>query len=318
MATPTTKAQEKRPAVVDDDSDVDDLDDVIDDFAKQPPVKSPQPPPSRPPAGAAAPPPSATSPGVSDAAFDTDFAQEFARQMESMLRELATPESASNVASGSGATAAEGDDTERDKAFRAAWEAMLVEGMDGALGGLSEGKDVADTSEDAFQKNVREAMERLHKSDANLQADASAPPADDLAALLSSLGGGPDGVDDDALQGLLEGMMGQLMGKDVLYEPLKELNDKFPSYLESNADKLSASDLERYRAQFASASKIVAAFEDPAFKEDDPQKAAEIVALMSEMQEHGAPPAEIMGPLPPGLELGPDGAPKLPDGCVVA
>jgi hypothetical protein len=32
--------------------------------------------------------------------------------------------------------------------------------------------------------------------------------------------------DDDSIQNFLEGMMGQLMGKDVLYEPLKELNDK--------------------------------------------------------------------------------------------
>jgi peroxin-19 len=40
-----------------------------------------------------------------------------------------------------------------------------------------------------------------------------------LAALLES-------GDDSELQKLLEGMMGQLMSKDVLYEPLKELNDK--------------------------------------------------------------------------------------------
>ena len=37
----------------------------------------------------------------------------------------------------------------------------------------------------------------------------------------------------------------------------------------------------------------------------------------SQMQEHGAPPAEIMGELPPELDLGPDGAPKLPDECVI-
>lgn len=40
-----------------------------------------------------------------------------------------------------------------------------------------------------------------------------------MAALLES-------GDDGELQKLLEGMMGQLMSRDVLYEPLKELNDK--------------------------------------------------------------------------------------------
>lgn len=112
-------------------------------------------------------------------------------------------------------------------------------------------------------------------------------------------------------------MMGQLMGRDVLYEPLKELNDKFPSYLSSNADKLSASDLARYQAQHECASKIITVFEDPEFRDDDPKMTEEIVGLMGKMQEHGAPPAEIMGELPPGLDLGSDGAPKLPDDCVV-
>jgi peroxin-19 len=81
-------------------------------------------------------------------------------------------------------------------------------------------------------------------------------------------------------------------------------------------------------------------FENPEFRDDDPKMTEEIVVLMgevstkftsftrrrvvpvlissrSQMQEHGAPPAEIMGELPPGLDLGPDGAPKLPDECVI-
>jgi peroxin-19 len=35
------------------------------------------------------------------------------------------------------------------------------------------------------------------------------------------------------------------------------------------------------------------------------------------MQEYGTPPPEIMGDLPPGLEVGPDGVPQLPEGCIV-
>jgi hypothetical protein len=45
-----------------------------------------------------------------------------------------------------------------------------------------------------------------------------------LAALL-------DLEDESSLKGLLEGMMGQLMSKEVLYEPLKELNDKVSNSL---------------------------------------------------------------------------------------
>lgn len=36
------------------------------------------------------------------------------------------------------------------------------------------------------------------------------------------------------------------------------------------------------------------------------------------MQSFGSPPTEIMGDLPPGLNIGPDGVPAMPEGCVVS
>jgi peroxin-19 len=54
-------------------------------------------------------------------------------------------------------------------------------------------------------------------------ADAASPES--LEALLKSLGdlGVGEGGDENELAGFLETMMGQLMSKEVLYEPLKEL-----------------------------------------------------------------------------------------------
>lgn len=46
---------------------------------------------------------------------------------------------------------------------------------------------------------------------------------DDLEKLIAQLGSGEA---DEEFSGILEGMMGSLMSKDILYEPLKELNDK--------------------------------------------------------------------------------------------
>lgn len=62
------------------------------------------------------------------------------------------------------------------------------------------------------------------KSDASAAASSSDP----LEALLSQLGTGLEsaGDSDEELQGMLETMMQQLMSKEVLYEPLKELHDK--------------------------------------------------------------------------------------------
>jgi peroxin-19 len=48
-----------------------------------------------------------------------------------------------------------------------------------------------------------------------------------METLLSSLNSiGVDGEDEEGLQGLLETMMSQLMSKEVLYEPLKEMHEK--------------------------------------------------------------------------------------------
>ncbi len=48
-----------------------------------------------------------------------------------------------------------------------------------------------------------------------------------MSAILGSLG---EFGDDESIQNLLEGMVGQLMGKDTLYEPLKELSDKVKTF----------------------------------------------------------------------------------------
>ena len=37
-----------------------------------------------------------------------------------------------------------------------------------------------------------------------------------------------------------------------------------------------------------------------------------------QFQAHGSPPEDIMGPLPPGFSLDPEGLPQIPDGCVVS
>ena len=120
---------------------------------------------------------------------------------------------------------------ERERSLAAAWEAMLIEGMDGSL--PREASDAPTvpkaTEKDDFQSRIRNTMNKLKESESGLKSSDSSnatTSADPLEALLSQLGDLGDGEDEHELQGVLEAMMGQLMGKDVLYEPLKELSDK--------------------------------------------------------------------------------------------
>jgi len=112
---------------------------------------------------------------------------------------------------------------------------------------------------------------------------------------------------------MLELMMSSLMSKEVLYEPLKELGDKFPPYL-STHPTLPEADKARYEAQLARIREIVCVFEEPGYSDQDAEKVGRVVELMGEMQTFGTPPAEIMGDLP----LGADGMPLMPDGCCIS
>jgi len=43
-----------------------------------------------------------------------------------------------------------------------------------------------------------------------------------------------------------------------------------------------------------------------------------IIIIFKQMQSFGTPPTEIMGDLPPGFGVDPDGMPQIPEGCCVS
>ena len=66
------------------------------------------------------------------------------------------------------------------------------------------------------------------RDEAELQTETDAFLAEMLKQLDSA--GGGDGAGGEAgMANLLEGMMEQLMSKDILYEPMKDLQEKVPT-----------------------------------------------------------------------------------------
>ncbi|TFY62030.1 hypothetical protein EVJ58_g4125 [Rhodofomes roseus] len=320
-----------------DDDDLDDLDDVLEQF---------QPKGAAPKQAAAASSSSATpnltasstaantqASSLDSLGMDEDFMRELSQGMESLMREIVS--GADPKADGAGAAGASAesdqdtDEKQRQEALHSAWEKMLAESMNGALNMEGEPEGVAGASEstksggataapqDSFEASIRKAMEKLKESESSLK-DGAGGSVDDLMA---QLGEGLDDMDPgeaDELQKVLENMMTELMSKEILYEPLKELHDKFPDYLKEHDATLSSDDKKRYDVQYSIVSKLITIFDDPTYSDSDPAKATQVVTLMTEMQSHGSPPAEIMAPLPPGLDMGADGMPKMPDGCIIA
>ncbi|GAA6063429.1 hypothetical protein JCM10212_002615 [Sporobolomyces blumeae] len=186
-----------------------------------------------------------------------------------------------------------------------------------------------------FQDAIAASLSKMQSSSSNASAAAAqqSAGAGNLASMLAGLSGMPDlsqlgdAGSEEGLQGMLDEMMKQLMSREMLYEPLKELSEKYPAYLESARPTLPPADLTRYETQQRIVSSIVTLFEEPGAdkpvedmtaqeKDRNDDRTEEVVELVAKMNECGAPPKEIMGEMPPGMELGPDGVPKIPE-CTI-
>lgn len=159
------------------------------------------------------------------------------------------------------------------------------------------------------EANLSATLERLAEQTRHTVESIDAPPmgeniGDDMesfAKQFEALSGSQD------MQGLMDTMMRQLLSKEILYDPMKEIGDRYPEWLESHKSELSSEDMARYTKQYDFIKQLCHAYETTP---DDFQK---VVDLMQNMQECGQPPPDIVRELAPGLELGEDGLPMLPD-----
>ncbi|CCO34151.1 Peroxisome biogenesis protein 19-1 AltName: Full=Peroxin-19-1 [Rhizoctonia solani AG-1 IB] len=315
MTTPssnTGKPPAPEPRKVEEE-DLDELDDLLDQFTPAPAVV---------PQSASKPiPPSAATKETSADGLPEDFEAALMREMEAMMR-------------GESADAASSNPGANDLA--SAWQKMLIGDLEGTSTqedmsdlfknlGINSDPNKKDAEADAnanadteFQRTIRQAMDKLKSSDENARASGSGNE-DDFADFLKQLSDGGDG-NEDGLKGMIENMMGQLMGKEILYEPLVEMNDKFPGYFAEHPN-LPEADLKRHKAQQAIVKQLVEIYQKPNYSDDDKETGKEVLRLMNEMQELGSPPTEVMGEVPPGFDFNsPEGMAKVldSDGCVIS
>ena len=145
--------------------------------------------------------------------------------------------------------------------------ASSTEGPEPKLGSKSP------NNEEPFQESIRKTMERMQAS--NDQAGAAVPadaPDDILAQMLKDMqtGGSSGGNDQEGFDKMLLGMMEQLTNKEILYEPMKELHDKFPPWMLKNAASIKPEDLERYQEQQKLVGEIVQRFERTSYLDSNP------------------------------------------------
>lgn len=141
-------------------------------------------------------------------------------------------------------------------------------------------------SEELFQETIRKTMDRMQTSNTQAEAAAPADTSDDfLAQMLRNMPTNEalGGDDQEGFDKMLLGMMEQLTNKEILYEPMKELHDKFPPWMLKNATSLKAEDASRYHEQQKLVDEIVGRFEQTSYSDSNPGDREFIVDRMQKV-----------------------------------
>ncbi|KAL8654346.1 MAG: hypothetical protein Q9226_003473 [Calogaya cf. arnoldii] len=280
QSTPTTVSVADDVEVPDpDEDDLDDLDDLLDEFSSSniaageqsgPPAHTPQ---------QGIPPDHVSTPAATD-----DFTQQLQAQMAALI-----------------------GDGEETPEMRKEIQAILQE-LSAVVGtdptSILQSSEIgqatpAAAADESFQDAILRTMQRMQDSGNKAQAEAAAgeDSEDILAQMLKEMQNGDSSASagDPEFSKMLMTMMEQLTNKDILYDPMKELNDKFPAWMSNHKASVKADDLLRYEKQQRLITEIVGKFEESKYSDTNANDREYIVERMQEMQAAGSPPADLVG-----------------------
>lgn len=134
-----------------------------------------------------------TAEADNEEALSADFAKELAKGMENLMRDLMASDPLISEANAKGAKdkaatmkndASTESEREAEKLLEAAWQKLLLEGVEGLAaekGGVNGGVSSSTKSDEAqpsttdFQQKIRQAAERLRESESNLKVTRAFP-----------------------------------------------------------------------------------------------------------------------------------------------
>ncbi|KAL2912296.1 hypothetical protein HK105_208211 [Polyrhizophydium stewartii] len=268
--------------------DLDDiLDGALDSFAAPVPPPVGSAPAAKPAAGAA----------TDDAAADLEA--EFLKMLtENMEHLLAQPDAAAAAAGG-------------------AQQAAAVDEA-GAIKTLEELRTAFESLSADFQGQIAQTMSKLRESSekaaAQVAEDAKAAEDPAMASMMRDL---EQLMQSENFDDIFSGFLDQLTKKEFLYDPLKDLADRYPAWLEANRSQLSPADNDRFDGQLEAVREILSKY-DSIQGEPNEEQNKEILELLNKaslIQSFGNPPEALMKEMAPGLETDADGLPKMPQGA---
>eukprot|EP01025_Chloroclados_australasicus_P002788 TRINITY_DN10635_c0_g1_i2.p1 TRINITY_DN10635_c0_g1~~TRINITY_DN10635_c0_g1_i2.p1 ORF type:complete len:278 (-),score=51.65 TRINITY_DN10635_c0_g1_i2:236-1036(-) len=189
--------------------------------------------------------------------------------------------------------------------------AMLFQEMSAAPGGF----DAASETGRPPGGDMAAAIKRMGEASAAAAlatGDVSNRQSSDNEAVMASfiesmtkvLEGGEE--DSDAL---MNSVMRQLLSKEVLYGPLKEVADQYPEWLAQHESSLTSEERSKYEKQLELIHQICSLLD-----EHGDTHFEELTALLGQLQDLGQPPQEIVDKLSPELQSS-GGLPGFPSGA---
>ncbi|KAJ2549531.1 Peroxisome chaperone and import receptor [Coemansia sp. RSA 1933] len=263
-----------------------------------------------------------------DVSGDVNFEEEFARQLAKGMEDLLKESSESGV--GNSVNEAEMKatvdqllkqmgslqadlDNDKSKSEKSAKKAMPLSHSKAQASetGAKDGSGSEEAQGTSFQDKIKATMDKLKESADRADAETGdgAGDMDVLEELMRQMDGAGGG-DDAQLDSLVDDVIGQLMSKEVLEQPLKDLDKHYPKYLEKNKDTLSTEDYERYQKQHDYVKQILALFDQ---LNDSSVNDERVTDLMQKMQDCGQPPNELLKMLAPDMEIDENGEVKAPE-----
>ncbi|CAL4185406.1 unnamed protein product [Meganyctiphanes norvegica] len=169
-----------------------------------------------------------------------------------------------------------------------------------------------------YTKALADSLKQLNQSTEQIKGT---PTADDLTKMFESMGimgdsseGG--GADANGLFPLMQVMLENILSKEVLYTPMKEIVEKYPDWLADHRSSLPQEEFERYNKQFDIMKQVVELYDaesDTDTEEIKSQRFEKIMTSMQKLQELGQPPKDLVGDMGPMINFDESGNPQMPD-----
>ncbi|KAL8539751.1 hypothetical protein ACS0TY_001386 [Phlomoides rotata] len=144
---------------------------------------------------------------------------------------------------------------------------------------------------DKLREQTREAVKGLESVTGSKPPAAGDAMMEEWVKQFEELAGSQD------MESIVETMMQQLLSKEILYEPMKEIGERYPTWLEENKAKLTSEEYARYSQQYKLIKDLNQVYEA------EPDNFNKIVELMQKMQECGQPPNDIVQELAPDFDI---------------